>query len=131
MQRRRLAFDLSFPQVALPELLRSCTITRRTELQGNIGFRVLVILQGGSMVPVVAMNLKQPPKKFPILVVLTALLCAGTAYGRRIIVPGTTGLSRGFYGNLLDPSRNGTLQVTPNGFQIQLGQLGAVVVWLK
>ena len=50
---------------------------------------------------------------------------------KQIIVPGTTGLSRGFYGNLLDPSRNGTLQVTPNGFQIQLGELDAVVVWLK
>jgi cyclomaltodextrin glucanotransferase len=50
---------------------------------------------------------------------------------KQIIVPGATGLSRGSYGDLLDPSRNSTLQVTPNGFQIQLGELDAVVVWLK
>jgi hypothetical protein len=35
---RRLVFDLSIGQAVLPELLRGCAITRRTELQGYLGF---------------------------------------------------------------------------------------------
>jgi len=41
------------------------------------------------------------------------------------------GLAFGSYGNLLEPSQSSALLVTQNGFQIQLGQIDAVVVWLK
>lgn len=35
------------------------------------------------MVPPVAMNIKQSPKKFLFLVVLPVVLCAGAVHGRR------------------------------------------------
>jgi cyclomaltodextrin glucanotransferase len=50
---------------------------------------------------------------------------------KQITVPVATGLPPGSYRNLLDPSQNVALLITPNGFQIQLGRTGAVVVWLK
>ena len=50
---------------------------------------------------------------------------------KQITVSGATGLPNGSYRSLLDPTQNGVLLVTDQGFQIQLGQNGAVVVWLK
>jgi len=50
---------------------------------------------------------------------------------KQITVSGATGLPPGSYGSLLDPSHNSALVVTPNGFQIQIPQTGAVVVWLN
>lgn len=61
----------------------------------------------------------------------TVVVGVNRSLAKQITVPGATGLAPGSHGNLLDPSEHSALQVTPNGFQIQLGQLGAVVVWLK
>ena len=61
----------------------------------------------------------------------TVVVGVNRGLAKQITVPGATGLAPGSYGNLLEPSQNSALLVTPNGFQIQLGQIGAVVVWLK
>ena len=61
----------------------------------------------------------------------TVVVGVNRGLAKQITVPVATGLPPGSYGNLLAPSQNVALVITPNGFQIQLGQTGAVVVWLK
>lgn len=61
----------------------------------------------------------------------TVVVGVNRGLAKQITVPGAAGLAPGSYTNLLDPSQNSALQVTPDGFQIQLGQIDAVVVWSK
>ncbi|HEY0790870.1 MAG TPA: alpha-amylase family glycosyl hydrolase, partial [Chthoniobacterales bacterium] len=61
----------------------------------------------------------------------TVVVGVNRGLAKQLSVPVSTGLPPGCYGNLLDPCQNGALVVTSEGFQMQLGQIGAVVVRLK
>ncbi|MGA8478255.1 MAG: alpha amylase C-terminal domain-containing protein, partial [Chthoniobacterales bacterium] len=61
----------------------------------------------------------------------TVVVGVNRTLAKQITVSGATGLPPGSYDNLLDPSQNSALVVTPDGFQMQIPPTGAVVVWLK
>ena len=61
----------------------------------------------------------------------TVVVGVNRGSAKQIATSAATGLPAGSYGNRLDPSQGSALVVTSQGFQIQLGQTGAVVVWFK